>query len=55
MTTERPKQKNPATDPDNRQNGQGEHHGKQHSPDEFDTMNPAKQDNDNKRTISPQS
>lgn len=41
MTTERPKQPNPATDPDNRRNGQGEHHGKPHAPEEFDIMNPA--------------
>ncbi|MFN3276294.1 MAG: hypothetical protein ACK41U_16670 [Paracoccus sp. (in: a-proteobacteria)] len=25
-----------------RRNGQGEHHGTTHSPDEFDQMNPAK-------------
>lgn len=25
-----------------RRNGQGEHEGKPHSPDEFDVMNPAK-------------
>ena len=46
MTTERPKQDNPATDPDNRQNGQGDHHGKPHSPEEFDVMNPAKPGDD---------
>ena len=42
MTTERPNKDNPATDPENRQNGQGDHHGKPHSPEEFDVMNPAK-------------
>lgn len=29
-----------------RRNGQGEHHGTAHSPDEFDPMNPAKIDPD---------
>jgi hypothetical protein len=46
VTTERPKQENPATDPGNRQNGQGDHHGKPHSPEEFDMMNPGKPSED---------
>ncbi len=41
MSQEQPKQDNPATDPPNRQNGQGDHHGTAHSPKEFDVMNPA--------------
>lgn len=42
MTTEKPDRHNPATDPPKRGNGQGEHHGKPHTPDEFDELNPAK-------------
>lgn len=45
MTQEKPKQDNPATDPP-RQNGQGDHHGVPHSPEEFDVMNPAKPGDD---------
>lgn len=41
MTRETPKDPNPATDPP-RQNGQGDHEGVPHSPEEFDVMNPAK-------------
>lgn len=33
--------KTPGTTP-HRENGQGEHHGVPHSPEEFDVMNPAK-------------
>ncbi|VDS08635.1 NADH dehydrogenase-like protein [Paracoccus haematequi] len=43
MTRETPKHPNPATDPP-RRNGQGEHEGVPHSPEEFDVMNPAKAD-----------
>lgn len=42
MTRERPKQHNPATDPE-RENAQGEHEGVPHKPEEFDTQNPKKQ------------
>ena len=42
MTRERPKQHNPAADPE-RENGQGKHEGVPHDPKEFDTLNPAKQ------------
>ena len=31
------------TEPDRRQNAQGDHEGSAHTPDEFDAMNPAKQ------------
>lgn len=43
MTRETPKDENPATDPP-RRNGQGDHEGVPHSPQEFDVMNPAKAD-----------
>lgn len=32
------------TDPGPRRNGQGDHEGSPHKPDEFDVMNPQKQD-----------
>lgn len=34
---------NPATNP-KRENGQGKHDGASHKPDEFDPLNPARQD-----------
>ncbi len=49
MTEERPKRDNPATDPPNRQNGQGEHHGTPHSPEDFDALNPAKPDSETQK------
>lgn len=39
MTRERPKQPNPATDPE-RENGQGEHEGVPHDPSEFKKGDP---------------
>lgn len=42
MNTTKPRKDNPATDPE-RENGQGRHEGVAHRPEEFDTVNPARQ------------
>lgn len=47
------KEKRPPT-PD-RQNAQGDHEGSEHSPDEFDVMNPQKQGLGEKETDRPSS
>ncbi len=39
--------------PGPRQNAQGDHEGSAHSPDEFDVMNPKKQDNQKPKAGSP--
>ena len=43
---------NPATNPE-RENGQGKHDGASHNPDEFDVMNPARQDDAGERPKAP--
>lgn len=46
MTQDKTDQDKPTEHEPDRQNGQGDHHGVRHTPDEFDALNPAKLDKD---------